>query len=168
MTIKRASPYRFWSSKKGEGETFKWLLAHASYDSDECLIWPYSIDNYGGYGHLGYNGKMYLAHRLMCILAHGEPPTPKHQASHSCGKGHEGCVNPKHISWKTTSDNLKDRRKHGTHKGAIGNRTNLPYGVIDRIRELKGVVSQYKISAIFKVAPGCVQYWHRDDHPPAA
>jgi hypothetical protein len=50
----------------------------------------------------------------MCILAHGEPPFEGAQAAHSCGKGHEGCVNPQHLSWKTAKANTADKYDHGT------------------------------------------------------
>jgi hypothetical protein len=63
---------------------------------------------------LGYLGDTLYAHRLMCQLAHGDPPTPDHIAAHSCGRGHEGCVNPNHLSWKTYSENELDKRVHGT------------------------------------------------------
>lgn len=50
----------------------------------------------------------------MCQKAHGDPPSPKHDAAHSCGRGHEGCVNPNHLSWKTKKQNQADRITHGT------------------------------------------------------
>jgi hypothetical protein len=50
----------------------------------------------------------------MCLLAHGEPPSAEHQAAHSCGKGHLGCVNPKHLRWATPSENINDQLAHGT------------------------------------------------------
>lgn len=80
--------------------------------SDECLIWPYSRNN-RGYGQISRGGRPKLVHRIVCEVAHGSPP-PDHQAAHSCGKGHEGCVNPRHLRWATTSENMLDRTSHGT------------------------------------------------------
>ena len=48
----------------------------------------------------------------MCFLAHGEPPTPDHVAAHSCGKGRDGCVHPKHLRWATSSENALDLSVH--------------------------------------------------------
>lgn len=82
--------------------------------STECVFWPFArISN--GYGTVGGGGyhKGY-AHRIVCVLAHGEPPTPKHHAAHSCGNGHLSCVNPNHLSWKTPIENAADRIDHGT------------------------------------------------------
>jgi hypothetical protein len=50
------------------------------------------------------------AHRAMCRLIHGNPPTPKHQAAHSCGNGRRGCVHPGHLRWATDAENRAERR----------------------------------------------------------
>jgi hypothetical protein len=80
---------------------------------EECLPWPFS-EAAAGYGRIVVDGKHTLAHRHVCTLVHGEPPTPKHEAAHSCGKGHEACVSGDHLSWKTHADNQADRLIHGT------------------------------------------------------
>lgn len=100
-------------SNRGSGKTIQWIQDHLSYPHDDwCLIWPFSRTR--GYGQFGYLGKGYYAHRYMCELVHGAAPSPEHQAAHSCGNGVEGCVNPKHLSWKTQSENQLDCRQHGT------------------------------------------------------
>jgi hypothetical protein len=91
-----------------QGEPGEWLRANKDHAGAECLIYPFSR-NGGGYG----------ASREMCRLAHGEPPTSEHQAAHSCGRGHEGCVNPMHLSWKLSGGpggNVADKLIHGTHQ----------------------------------------------------
>jgi len=90
-----------------------WLLEHVNHDGEECLTWPFS-PGANGYGQVRYKGRMYVASRLMCILAHGEQPTPEHETAHSCGKGHQGCVNPKHLRWATHAENEADKLIHGT------------------------------------------------------
>jgi len=79
------------------------------YDGDECLTWPFGKTP-TGYGKL--NGK--IASRLLCEEANGPPPTPDHDAAHSCGKGHLGCVTKRHLSWKTRAENMADQLMHGT------------------------------------------------------
>lgn len=136
---------------KGQGHNYKWLLAHVSHNDDACLIWPFSRNN-TGYGQLGYLGKMRKAHRFMCELAHGEPPSPKHEASHSCGNGMRGCVNPRHLGWKTRSENQLDRRRHGTAKtnkwGAGGKLSEADKA---EIRALRGKMTQAKMALKFGV-----------------
>lgn len=97
----RPSPHR------GKGPGLAWLKAHVDYDGPECLTWPFTR-NEKGYGQVGLNGKILKAHRLMCVLAHGEPPEPRYNAAHSCHNGHLGCVHPKHLSWKTPSENTQE------------------------------------------------------------
>lgn len=91
------------------GEPMAWIHAHVGYDADDCLRWPYGGKG-DGYGAVGRE----RAHRIMCELAHGPAPSLEHEAAHSCGMGHIGCVHPRHLSWKTKSENQMDRVQHGT------------------------------------------------------
>lgn len=94
------------------GATVEWLAAQVGHDGEGCLTWPFSR-NPKGYGQTWWNGQPAIASRVMCILANGEPPTPEHQAAHSCGNGTKGCVHPRHLSWKTSFANQQDRLRHG-------------------------------------------------------
>lgn len=101
--------------RANDGEPLLWLKDHVSYDGDDCLKWPFA-DRGSGYGAVNDDdGVTSGAHRLMCILAHGEPSGPRDQAAHSCGRGHMGCVNPRHLRWATKAENAADRVGHGTH-----------------------------------------------------
>lgn len=147
-------------STKGKGKTYAWLLAHVDYRGKDCLPWPFCKDNRVGRGKLGYDGARWWAHRLMCVLAHGKPPTSKHQAAHNCGKGHFGCVNPRHLEWKTNSQNQIDRRKTGSMlRNRNGNKTVLTDAQVAEIISLKEKMTQVSIAAKFGVSLGCVQYW---------
>lgn len=90
-----------------------WLMSNAAYDGDDCLIFPFHRNN-RGYGCVTYNGKLWVASRLMCTIEHGEPPEQNYHAAHNCGNGKRGCVNPKHLSWKSASENENDKYEHGT------------------------------------------------------
>jgi HNH endonuclease len=59
----------------------------------ECLIWPFSRRD--GRGYINEEP----VSRFVCKLAHGSPPTEKHDAAHNCGN--ERCVNPHHLRWAT-------------------------------------------------------------------
>lgn len=94
-----------------KGEPLNWLLRVAiPHDGDDCLIWPYG-GGVNGYGCVTKEGKKYYAHRLVCELSHGKPPTSKHEAAHYCGVKY--CVNPRHIRWATGSENSADKIMHG-------------------------------------------------------
>jgi hypothetical protein len=101
----------------------------------------------------------FYAHRYMCVLIHGEPPSDKHQASHSCGRGHEKCVNPRHISWKTPSGNQLDRRSHGTTKrNRYGPTGRLTIFQAEEIRRLRPHKTQDELANMFGTSRGNVQF----------
>jgi hypothetical protein len=99
----------------GESRLMQWVSEHLSYSHDWCLIWPFGRLR-DGYAGMGRQGKAIRVHRYICQQVNGLPPTPEHHAAHSCGKGHLGCVNPRHLSWKTPSDNFKEGEKHPRFK----------------------------------------------------
>lgn len=80
--------------------------------TDECVQWPFATVK--GYGRVSIDGRLMIASRVVCEMAHGAPPSGKHQAAHTCGKGHIGCINPRHIRWASPSQNQMDRHDHGT------------------------------------------------------
>lgn len=86
-----------------------WLEEHVAHQGSECLIWPFARLN-NGYGCI----RSTTASRAMCILANGPAPSLDHEAAHSCGKGHEACVNPLHLRWATPLENVVDQEIHGT------------------------------------------------------
>ncbi len=136
---------------KGVSYVQDWIRAHLNYKDDDCLAWPFS-KNWNGYGQLKYDGRIQKAHRVMCIMAHGEPP-PTYVAAHSCHKGHEGCVNPRHLSWTTPRQNLLDRRAAGTlTKKRWTKKGTLTDAQIAQIISLKGKKNQREIGAMFGIS----------------
>lgn len=120
------------SWNKGRGRNLQWLKDHVNHAGDECLPWPFGR-NENGYGQVSYYGRITKANRVMCILAHGQPPEPRYQAAHSCGNGHLGCVNPKHLSWKTPSQNTREFVEH--NGGTVNHTRRLTLDQIDTIRK---------------------------------
>lgn len=93
------------------GEPLRWLLAHKDFDGEHCLFWPFARGN--RYGSIRTEQGNEDAHRVMCRLAHGPAPSPKHEAAHRCGNGHFACVNPQHLRWATYQENRQDMIDHG-------------------------------------------------------
>jgi hypothetical protein len=121
---------------KGKGRGLAWLRENVGYSMDRCLRWPLSCDSHG-YAQVGMDGKIKKAYRVMCEMAHGPAPTPKHEAAHTCGNGHMGCINPVHLAWKTRSENQRDKRQHGTHgKPGCEGRAKL---TIEQVTEIRAV-----------------------------
>lgn len=95
------------------GELTAFVEMAAKCKDEECLMWPFGR-NSGGYGVVKYQGKQDGAHRVICKIVNGAPPTPEHQAAHSCGKGKSGCVNGSHLRWATPQENSDDKAVHQT------------------------------------------------------
>lgn len=81
--------------------------------TDECVMYPYHR-NKSGYGWVNISGQTMGAHVYIAKKYIGERPSKKHEVCHTCGNGHLGCVNPKHLYWGTRYDNVRDAMKHGT------------------------------------------------------
>jgi hypothetical protein len=129
------------------------------YDGDECLAWPFSKGR--GYGMVWVDGRMVVASRYICELAHGAPPTPEHEAAHSCGKGHEACVTKGHLDWKTPAQNQADRVIHGTHdRGERNANSKITEAEAREILALKGVEPPCKIANRLRVSPHTVSKIH--------
>jgi hypothetical protein len=102
------------------GAALKWLREHTSYSGDDCLLWPFPTRR-RGYGGAYYQGKCTMAHRVVAIFAHGEPPEGDWEAAHSCNN--PLCVNPRHLRWATPKQNHADKIVAGTTARGERNRT---------------------------------------------
>jgi hypothetical protein len=138
-------------------DQLRFLELAPEYTGDDCLTWPYGTDS-KGYGRISLDGKERIVSRLVCKAAHGEPPTPKHEAAHSCGKGHLACINPHHLSWKTPAQNRADCIVHGTHiRGSDHKVAKLDAERVRTIRlELLRGVRQKDLAKRFGVSRGTV------------
>jgi hypothetical protein len=128
-----------------------WLEAHAAHDGDDCLTWPFRNSSEGR-AQVKVGGHTKMAARVMCEMAHGKPPTLDHEAAHSCGKGHLGCVNPKHLRWATTVENKADMIEHGTRiRGEKCWNAKLTESAVLAIRELAHTTPKPAIAAMFEI-----------------
>lgn len=122
---------RYSSTKRRHARQFLEEVA-LNYDGEDCLIWPYSRSG-KGYARIHRQN----VHRIICEYTHGAPPTPEHQARHLCGKGHLGCVAPRHVAWGSPSENQMDRIDHGTsNRGEQHARHKLTAQEVREIRRI--------------------------------
>lgn len=130
------------------------------YDGDECIIWPYGRGG-KGYAYMTADGKHQPTHRYICERVHGAPPTPEHEAAHSCGRGFDACVNKNHVAWKTPVENASDKEAHGTvNRGERNGAAKLTESEVLAIDALKGKASQADIASRFGVSRSAVQLIH--------
>jgi len=137
---------------KSYGETKKFFDIALKYEGSNCLIWPF-YRNQHGYGQIWMNGRVHLVSRLVCIEINGTPPSDSHHAAHTCGNGHLGCINPRHLVWKTPAENQADRVEHGTHnRGERHGASKLKADDVRTIRFLNGLIPQHVIATHYGVS----------------
>jgi hypothetical protein len=137
----RANSYR---------SNIRWIEENAGFAGDECLIWPFGR-NETGRGVV----RRTSAPRAMCTEAHGAPPSNNHHAAHSCGNGHIGCVNPRHLRWATPAENERDKLVHGTlRRGEAINTSKLSPNDVLAIR--RSALSGVALARQFGVTPAAI------------
>jgi hypothetical protein len=106
-----------------------------------------------------FQGHYHTAARVVCILVYGDPPTPNHEAAHSCGNGHLGCFNPDHLRWATVAENMQDKIDHGRScRGELHSRNKLTETDVRAIRELGRTMLQRDIAALYSVTTTHIGY----------
>lgn len=96
-------------AKAGEPEAF--LAASFVTETDECILWPYALQN--SYPHMvwRHNRQHINVHRHVCEVVHGAPPNDGMEAAHSCGN--KACINSYHLRWKSPVANNMEKWDHG-------------------------------------------------------
>ena len=122
------------------------------YPSDQCVLWPLSLDR-DGYGqfHESVTNRSLRVHReallRVCL------PEAGMTAAHSCINRH--CFNQSHLSWKTIKANHEDKHAHGTAQ--LGQRNPSSKLTASQVREIrKSTLSQRRIAEIYGVTHGTI------------
>jgi hypothetical protein len=105
-------------------------------DERGCIEWPRGR-NRAGYGIAHFAGQRVPAHRVVCILAHGQPPSARPFVLHSCDN--PSCVNPHHLRWGDAKENSNDmviRGRRPRIEGSKHGRSKLTESDILDIRNL--------------------------------
>lgn len=149
---------RNFAPNKGQGDGIRHILAALASATDECILWPMSLNPVNGYGHFGYNGGHFTAHVYICEQVHGPRPGIL-EAAHSCHV--RACINPRHISWQTHSDNMLGKRENGTSHANIktwDRRGKLKREEVIQIRALEGQETQATTAARFNITESNVRH----------
>ena len=101
---------------KSVPKTVAFLEKALATETDDCIIWPFCRLSKDGYAVISANGRNTIVSRIVCERVYGLAPSPTHQAAHSCGNGHLGCINHQHLRWATPKENCADKKLHGTER----------------------------------------------------
>jgi hypothetical protein len=133
-----------------------------SFTGDQCLTWPFYRDKDGYAGRVRWNNsKPEAACRVICRIVHGDSPSSNSQAAHNCGNGHLGCVNPKHLEWKSPKENKADELVHGTrNRGSKNVHAKLNDEKVGEIKQFirEGRYTRHEIAEMYGVTPVMVSY----------
>lgn len=156
--IRYGNPEAGAAYRPAKGEALRWAKEISTKDNltEDCIKWPFGIDS-NGYGVLMVNGRKTHPHRYICELVNGIPREGNF-AAHSCGKGHEGCVNPKHLRWATPKENSADRLIHGTDvAGEKSGQAKLTNEEVQQVRYMldRGYTQVY-LAELFGVHQGSI------------
>lgn len=101
--------------KLANGTALRWLRDAVEMDTQECIEWPFSLqDGYAVFGR-AQAGLPRRAARAAYILVHG--PIPSSQwVLHRCDN--PPCINPAHLFVGTPADNAQDRSAKGRSRHA--------------------------------------------------
>lgn len=86
------------------------LKSMISIQTDDCILWTYALQGLG-YGVIVVNRQRYGTHRLALVLSGQPEPEGRWDAAHSCDV--KACVNPRHLSWQSRSQNLLEAYERG-------------------------------------------------------
>ncbi len=128
-----------------------WLANHVNYEGDDCLIWPFAKSK--GYGVINSLSGNKMVSRIMCAHRNGPPSVKSLHAAHTCGNGHLGCCNPKHLYWATKLENEHDKIKHGTtNQGERHGNAKLTDSKVRAIREFAYTCQGQTIADLFGIS----------------
>lgn len=147
--VRHGSPYAGGTRRGAPWSFIDSALKHET--GEECITWPFSR-NSNGYAQIYVAGKLEYVHRIVCERENGPAPHG-HEAAHSCGNGHNGCISPRHLSWKTRAGNVADTLTHGTRsRGERHGMAVLSDADVREIRSLAPTVSARETSEMFGVS----------------
>lgn len=125
------------TSRTPNGEPRRFFEEVLLLDTDDCIVWPYASDGHG-YGKLWVDGVLVKVHRL-ALERSERPPKAGEVARHGPCRN-PACFNPKHLSWGSVAENMRDKERDGTR--LLGSRNHRAKFDEDDVREIRRLSDQ--------------------------
>lgn len=134
----------------------RWIEENKLYDGSDCIVWPFYRSSTGR-GMALWKGKRMTAPRAMCYAVCGDPDHDLMEAAHSCGNGHLGCMNPRHLRWASHMENVEERALHGRdRRGEEINTAKLTESDVRTIRSMNSSLSSNGIAKMYGVTKSTI------------
>lgn len=139
-----------WQKAEEKINNPKYSRRHESkvWNGVNCLEWIASFK--GVYPQMFHCNETRPAHVVSCSIANNNVRLKSKEVRHLCGFSR--CVEPKHLAFGTTQDQVKDKILHGTISSV------LKADQVNEIRKLysAGDVSQNQLAAKYGVSSSCI------------
>lgn len=137
----------------------QWIESLLRKETDDCILWPFAKGT-AGYGVTRHEGKQTSAHRVVLRLIDPAGEFEGALGLHTCARGDQGCVNPRHLYWGTAKQNMDDRRADGNSpQGSACYASKLSEADIIPIFQLSVEgLKPSEIAASFGVSKGAINF----------
>lgn len=142
-------------SRAKYGEPLRWLNAALLQETDECIEWPFGLNN-NGYGQVRIGKQRSLVHRYICLQASGAPPSERHtDVAHSCDN--RKCCNKRHLRHATSLENSADAvNRSRTLKGERSGRSKLTDEEVRAIKRALPGLGPSVLARQYRVTPKAI------------
>jgi HNH endonuclease len=121
-----------------QNERQKWIQNHIHLETDDCIIWPFALE------------KAQELCRWVCTIHYGKVPDNMWACHGPCQN--RRCINYRHLSWQTPSQNAEDMYRDGTMQSGEKCVTHkLKLNEVNEIRKLYRIYTQKELGKMFRV-----------------
>ena len=135
---------------------FKTIPCYVDYEASPCgkirskktgIVLKPKVQRYESVGlFIDKRYKYHNIHRLIAMTYLGAPPTEKHQAAHYDGDNFNNHVS--NLRWATVKENMADKKRHGTlrgaHPGEKHHNSKLSDNIVKQMREARKSGHKFK------------------------